>query len=83
MFFESGFCLRKYLTVNLISNILQQYKTLQNGYTAKLNHLKNCVANPVIKLPTTATVNLDKDCNLVMIGCVEITKPFKTAKVLA
>ncbi|XP_045479484.1 uncharacterized protein LOC123684314 [Harmonia axyridis] len=52
-----------------------------NGYSIKLNHAKNCMTGGVITFAGDSNVVLDKDCNLAMAGCVEITKDFATHKV--
>ncbi|KAF7287878.1 sporozoite-associated mosquito saliva protein 1 [Rhynchophorus ferrugineus] len=52
-----------------------------NGWTAKITSYKTCVNNSVIQLPSDGLeVLLDKDCNVYLKGCVEITKDYKTAK---
>ncbi|KAI4464036.1 sortilin related [Holotrichia oblita] len=53
---------------------------LQNGYTMKVNSIKNCGTNNVIQIDNF-DIQLDKDCNVIPKGCVTITKPFKTANV--
>ncbi|KAJ8967959.1 hypothetical protein NQ317_016680, partial [Molorchus minor] len=51
-----------------------------NGYNLKLNKIKNCADDSVVKILPGFTVTLDNDCNLIFNGCVDITKPLKTAK---
>lgn len=53
---------------------------LKNGYTMKMNSIKNCGSNNVIQIDNF-DIQLDNDCNIIPKGCVTITKPFKTANV--
>ncbi|EFA01608.1 uncharacterized protein LOC662471 [Tribolium castaneum] len=50
-----------------------------NGYTLKVNRVKNCIENSVIKVEN-GDASLDKDCNLILKGCLNFPKGFKTAK---
>ncbi|XP_030753198.1 uncharacterized protein LOC115880200 [Sitophilus oryzae] len=57
------------------------YSTACNGWSAKIVSYKNCVDNGIITLPTKGLkVVLDKDCNIYVDGCLEITKSYKSAK---
>lgn len=54
---------------------------MQNGYKARLVKVENCGGdNQVIKLEPGATVELNKNCEIVIKGCAE-TLGFSTAKV--
>ncbi|RZC32840.1 uncharacterized protein BDFB_010652, partial [Asbolus verrucosus] len=50
-----------------------------NGYNLKVNSIKNCIDNSVIKVEN-GDATLDKDCNLILSGCLSFPKGFKTAK---
>lgn len=60
--------------------ILTSNTSFQNGYTLKVNSIKNCGNENVIKVENF-DVDLDKDCNIVPKGCATISKPFKTFNV--
>ncbi|XP_044749165.1 uncharacterized protein LOC123309920 [Coccinella septempunctata] len=49
-----------------------------NGYSVTLNHVKNCMTGGVIAFSGDSQVVFDKECNLAMAGCVEISKDFST-----
>ncbi|KAJ8950875.1 hypothetical protein NQ318_011173 [Aromia moschata] len=51
-----------------------------NGYNFKLNSVKSCHENSVVKAAPDFDVKVDQDCNLIFSGCVVISKPVKTAK---
>lgn len=52
----------------------------QNGYDFKINSFKNCNPNSVLQFKDVTAV-MDKDCNIVPSGCVNIGKTIKTSKV--
>ncbi|CAH0560171.1 unnamed protein product [Brassicogethes aeneus] len=56
-----------------------KYSTACNGYSITLHSYQNCVPNGVISVADKGTVTLDKDCNLVLNGCMNM-KGFKTAQ---
>lgn len=53
----------------------------QNGYKLKLNYVKNCDDESVVKIGKDFDVTLDKDCNIMISGCLNFTKTITTAKV--
>ncbi|KAG5674891.1 hypothetical protein PVAND_004836 [Polypedilum vanderplanki] len=50
------------------------------GYKLKINYIKACGNNNVIKISENMTAKLTKDCEIIPIGCAE-TDGFKTAMV--
>ncbi|CAH1159884.1 unnamed protein product [Phaedon cochleariae] len=56
-----------------------KYSEACNGYTVTLDQIKTCTADSVAR-PVGITSSLDKDCNIVMNGCLEMTKPVKYSK---
>ncbi|XP_022903030.1 sporozoite-associated mosquito saliva protein 1-like [Onthophagus taurus] len=72
---------RYVLCVFAITSCLFIKSTLScNGYALKVNSIKNCRENNVIRLDETFSVTLDKNCNLIPKGC-GVTKAFKTLNV--
>ncbi|GJQ77403.1 hypothetical protein Trydic_g20804 [Trypoxylus dichotomus] len=69
------------ITLNILLLTLCAKQSIAcNGYTIKVNEIKNCGANNVIKIENF-DVQLDNNCNIIPKGCVTITKPFKTVNV--
>ncbi|KRT81785.1 hypothetical protein AMK59_5159 [Oryctes borbonicus] len=67
------------LSILLLTTCVK-YSLACNGYTIKVNDIKNCGKNNVIQIENF-DVQLDNNCNVIPKGCVTITKPFKTANV--
>jgi hypothetical protein len=53
---------------------------LQQGFKLKINYIKACNGNNVIKLSENATAKLTKECEIIPVGCAE-TEGFKSANV--
>ncbi|KAJ3643952.1 hypothetical protein Zmor_011165 [Zophobas morio] len=68
---------RVYVVLVLVTYI--RTSTACNGYTLKLNSIKNCIDDSVIKIENPGAT-LDKDCNIILKGCLNFPKGFKTAK---
>uniref|UniRef100_A0A6P7HD56 Uncharacterized protein LOC114349391 n=1 Tax=Diabrotica virgifera virgifera TaxID=50390 RepID=A0A6P7HD56_DIAVI len=71
--------LAKVLNLVFIVLAIVKYSEACNGYSLKMDHIKAC-ADDSITVPQDMDMTLDKNCNIVVSGCVEVLKPIKTAK---
>ncbi|KAF2901729.1 hypothetical protein ILUMI_04457 [Ignelater luminosus] len=67
------------LVVYVLTAFILRSSFACNGYELKVNHIRNCNPNSIIKLQNF-NLALNDNCDLVASGCVATTKPFQTAK---